>query len=142
MSARAPVVSLETSPEAEDIARIARGMREHGLAQIAGNESPPFACFAREGRVIVGGAVGRIIKGRLFVELLWVEDTRREAGLGSSLLRALEQHARERGCADALLETLSTSAARLYTAAGYRLQAEIPDYIPGFGKRIFVKSLA
>lgn len=137
-----PTLSIDSSPDGDDVAVIARGMREHALAQIDGDESPPFACFARDGRVIVGGAVGRIIKGRLFVELLWVEETRRDSGLGTSLLRAVEEHARERGCADALLETLSTSAARLYTAAGYRLQSEIPDYIPGFAKRVFVKKLA
>ena len=137
-----PTLSIDTSPAGDDVAVIARGMREHALAQIDGDESPPFACFARDGRVIVGGAVGRIIKGRLFVELLWVEETRRDSGLGTSLLRAIEEHARERGCADALLETLSTSAARLYTASGYRLQSEILDYIPGFAKHVFVKKLS
>ena len=93
----APAITLESSPDANDVALIARGMRDHALAQIAGDESPPFACFAREGRSIVGGAVGRIIKGRMFVELLWVEEARRDEGLGSSLLSALEQHARTRG---------------------------------------------
>jgi GNAT superfamily N-acetyltransferase len=137
-----PTLSIDTSPDGDDVAVIARGMREHALAQIDGDESPPFACFARDGRVIVGGAVGRIIKGRLFVELLWVEEPRRDSGLGTSLLRAIEEHARERGCADALLETLSTSAARLYTASGYRLQSEILDYIPGFAKHVFVKKLS
>ena len=137
-----PTISIDTAPDGDDVAVIARGMRDHALAQIAGDESPPFACFARDGRAIVGGAVGRIIKGRLFVELLWVEEARRDDGLGSALLRAIEEHARGRGCADALLETLSTPASRLYTAAGYRLQAEIPDYIPGFAKRVFVKTLA
>jgi GNAT superfamily N-acetyltransferase len=137
-----PTITTEASPDAGDIAVVARGMRDHALAQIAGNESPPFACFAREGRVIVGGAVGRVILNRLFVELLWVEAARRDEGLGTALLSALEQRAREIGCTDALLETLSTDAARLYTSAGYRLQAEVPDYIPGFAKRIFVKSLA
>jgi GNAT superfamily N-acetyltransferase len=137
-----PTITTEASPDAGDIAVVARGMRDHALAQIAGNELPPFACFAREGRVIVGGAVGRVILNRLFVELLWVESSRRDGGLGTALLTALERRARESGCADALLETLSTDAARLYTSAGYRLRAEVPDYIPGFAKRIFVKSLA
>lgn len=138
----APTITTEASPEAGDIAVIARGMRDHALAQIGGNESPPFASFAREGRVIVGGAVGRIILNRLFVELLWVEEARRDEGLGRSLLAALEEHARRQGCVDALLETLSTSAARLYTSAGYTLRAEVRDYIPGFAKHVFVKSLA
>jgi GNAT superfamily N-acetyltransferase len=136
-----PTITTEASPDAGDIAIIARGMRDYALAQIAGDETPPFAAFAREGRVIVGGAVGRIILNRLFVELLWVEEPRRDEGLGTALLAALEAYARERGSADALLETLSTAAARLYTSAGYTLRAEVPDYIPGFAKRIFVKSL-
>ena len=137
-----PTITTEASPDPGDIAVVARGMRDHALAQIAGNESPPFACFAREGRVIVGGAVGRIILNRLFVELLWVEAARRDEGLGTALLAALEERGRDQGCVDALLETLSTDAARLYTSAGYRLQAEVQDYIPGFAKRVFVKPLA
>ncbi len=41
-----------------------------------------------------------------------------------------------------LLETLSDSAARLYSALGYRLMAEVPDYVPGFAKRVLLKTLA
>lgn len=135
-------VVLDESPSAEDIGTVAQGMRRHALAQIDGDESPPIACFARDGGAVVGGVVGRIIKGRMFVDLLWVEETRRHRGLGSSLLECLERNASERGCRDVMLETLSGAAARLYTAAGYRLLAQIPDYIPGFAKRVLLKALA
>ena len=139
----APSVSVEESPDANDIAIVAQGMRRHALAQVNGAESPPIACFAREnGSVVVGGVVGRIVKNRLFVDLLWVEETRRNSGLGSSLLQALERAAIQQGCRDVLLETLSASAGRLYSRLGYRLVAKIPDYIPGFVKHVFIKSLA
>lgn len=135
-------VTLDESPTAEDISVVAQGVRRHALTEIDGEESPPIACFARFERVIVGGIVGRVIRGRMFVDLLWVEENRRGHGLGTSLLQSMERVAGERGCRDMMLETLSDATARLYEAAGYRLVAQIPDYIPGFAKRVLLKSLA
>jgi ribosomal protein S18 acetylase RimI-like enzyme len=136
-----PLITVEQPPAAGDIAVIARGMREYALAQIEGDESSPVACFAKEDDVIVGGIVGRIIKRRMFVDLLWVDEKRRNRGVGSSLLQAMESVAVARGCHDVLLETLSQSAAHLYTSAGYRLMSRIPEYIPGFAKHVLLKSL-
>src|ERR1700757_3432245 len=121
-----PVV-VEESPHADDIAVVAQGMRRHALSQINGAESPPIASFVRQNGLVVGGIVGRIIKNRLFIDLLWVEETRRNSGLGSSLIWAIERAAMEKGCRDVLLETLSTPAGHLYAALGYRPIAEIPD---------------
>ena len=135
-------LTVEESPNADDIALVAQGMRRHALSQINGAESAPLACFVRENGVIVGGIVGRIIQRRMFIDLLWVEETRRNRGLGSSLLESMERMARERGCGDILLETLSASAAKLYSAAGYRQLAQVPGYIPGFAKYVLLKSLA
>jgi ribosomal protein S18 acetylase RimI-like enzyme len=78
----------------------------------------------------------------MIVDLLWVEETRRNRGLGSSLLQSMERVARDRDCRDVLLETLGTSATRLYSAAGYRQLAQVPDYIAGFTKRVLLKPLA
>jgi GNAT superfamily N-acetyltransferase len=135
-------VALDESPTAEDISVVAQGMRRHALTEIDGEESPPIACFARVDRLVVGGIVGRIIRRRMFVDLLWVEENRRGQGLGTSLLQSMERVAGERDCRDMMLETLSGAAARLYEAAGYRLVAQVPDYIPGFAKRVLLKSLA
>jgi ribosomal protein S18 acetylase RimI-like enzyme len=137
-----PPVIVDRSPSPDDIGMVAQGMRRHALAQIGGDESPPIACFARENGAVVGGVVGRVVRSRLFVELLWVQETLRNRGLGSSLLKAIEREASDKGCRDVLLETLSDSAARLYSELGYGLIAEIPDYIPGFTKRVLLKALA
>jgi ribosomal protein S18 acetylase RimI-like enzyme len=137
-----PTLTIDNSPSPDDIGFIAQAMRRHALSQINGAESPPVACFLRENGVIVGGIVSRVIQHRMIVDLLWVDETRRNRGFGSSLLQSMEGVARDRGCRDVLLETLSTSAARLYTAAGYRQLAQVPDYIAGFTKRVLLKSLA
>jgi GNAT superfamily N-acetyltransferase len=137
-----PTLTVDESPSGDDISLVAQGMRRHALSQINGAESAPVACFIRENGVIVGGIVGRIIQRRMFVDLLWVEETRRNRGLGSSLLQSMEGVARDRGCRDVLLETLSASAARLYSAVGYRQVAQVPDYIPGLTEHVVLKSLA
>ena len=135
-------LAVEESPSADDIAVIAGGMRRYALAQIENDESPPIASFVRDKGVVVGGAVGRIIRKRLFIELLWVDELYRHRGNGSALLDALEGAARDRGCSDALLETLSDPAARLYSSTGYRLIGQVADYIPGFNKHVLLKPLA
>ena len=117
-------------------------MRRYALSQIENDESPPIACFVRARGAVVGGVVGRIIRKRLFVELLWVDEGYRNRGYASALLAALEGAAQARGCSDALLETLSNPAAHLYSRAGYRLLAQVPDYIPGFSKQVLLKPLA
>jgi GNAT superfamily N-acetyltransferase len=137
-----PTLTVDESPSADDISFVAQGMRRHALSQINGAESAPVACFIRENGVIVGGIVSRIIQRRMFIDLLWVEETRRNRGLGSLLLQSMEGMARDRGCRDVLLETLSASAARLYSSVGYRQLAQVPDYIPGFAKHVLLKSLA
>jgi GNAT superfamily N-acetyltransferase len=136
-----PVIAEEW-PNADDIAVVAGGMRRYALSQIDNDESAPMACFVRDKGAVVGGAVGRIIRKRLFVELLWVDEGYRNRGYGSALLTALEGAAQARGCADALLETLSKPAASRYERAGYRLLARVPDYIPGFSKHVLLKPLA
>ncbi|TMH29481.1 MAG: GNAT family N-acetyltransferase, partial [Betaproteobacteria bacterium] len=95
-----PALTIDESPSAEDIALVAQGMRRHALSQIDGDESPPIACFVRENGVIVGGVVSRIVQRRMFVDLLWVDETRRNRGLGSALLQSMERVARDRGCRD------------------------------------------
>ena len=134
-------VSIDESPSPEDINVIAQGMRRDALVHVGHDESQPLAAFARENGKVVGGAVARIIRGRMFVDLLWVEETWRNRGVGSKVLEAMERLARQRDCRDISLETLSVDAARLYVASGYRLVAEVPDYLPGFAKHIFLKSL-
>lgn len=136
-----PSVTLDLSPRSDDIALVAQGMRRYALSQIDGDESPPVACFARLNGVVVGGIVARIIKRRMFVELLWVEERERNRGLGSSLLQSIERVAIDGNCRDMLLETLSDPAARLYSRAGFQLVALVPDYIPGFAKHVLVKPL-
>ena len=132
--------SLESEPAAADLAVLADAVTAHGRA-LARSDAEAIACFIRDSGRIVGGACGRTEFSRLFVNYLWVHETQRRQGLASDLLLRLEATARERGCADALLDTLSDETAAWYGRRGWRSVALVPRYVGGFNRHVLVKPL-
>ncbi len=89
----------------------------------------PFAVTARISGEIVGTATGQIRPdycrlGNLIVAAHW-----RHHGVGSHLLRATEQLARERGCPTVRLETRAGGPAEaLYRSRGYEVIGVLPRF--------------
>ncbi|MGW7051819.1 GNAT family N-acetyltransferase [Streptomyces sp. NPDC054887] len=78
----------------------------------------------------------------LHVQLLWVADAHRGAGLGSRLLARAESAAREeRGCRYARLETWDFQAPEFYRKLGYEVAGRVEDYPPGVTEYILTKRL-
>ena len=91
---------------------------------------------------LAGGLAGRTWARWLHVDLLWVDNRHRGAGLGSRLLAEAEHLATsERSCARARLETWDFQAPDFYRKQGYRIVGEITDYPPGVTEYIMVKNL-
>jgi putative acetyltransferase len=91
--------------------------------------------------VLRGGASGRTEFGRLFVAWLWVDEPLRRQGLGAQLLQRLEAAARERGCVDAVLETLSDDTAAWYARLGWRTVGLVPRWVGPFNRHLLHKGL-
>ena len=125
--------------EAADLAVLSEGVTQFGRSQAIGGNARPIACILREGQHVVAGGSGRTEFSRLFINYLWVAESLRSRGLGSQVLARLEFAARERGCKDALIETLSNRTASLYARLGYEMVATIPSYVGLFTKYVLVK---
>jgi GNAT superfamily N-acetyltransferase len=97
--------------------------------------------LVREADQVVAGGTGRTEFSRLFVNYLWVTEPLRSRGLGQQVSAMLESAARERGCVDALIETLDDHVASLYVRWGYTAVATIPTYVGRFTKHVLVKPL-
>lgn len=134
--------SIEIDAIASDLTIISNGVFTFGRSQAFDSDSQPIACFLREADIVIAGATGRTEYRRLFVNYLWVQETVRGQGLGTEALRRIEVAAAERGCQDALIETLDDGNAALYQALGYRSVATIPRYVGRFTRHIMVKLLA
>lgn len=132
--------TLDPAPADADIDLITRAVTAHGRA-LAGSDAQPIACFVRQGDRIVAGGCGRTELQRLYVQHLWVDEPLRRRGLATELLQRLEAAARERGCFDAALETLSDEGAAWYGRRGWRSMALVPRWVGPFNRHVLVKPL-
>ena len=80
---------------------------------------------------ILGGLLGNIWGGWLYISILAVHEPFRGKGYGTALMKRAEQYALERRCTDAWLSTFSFQARQLYERLGYARFGELADYPPG-----------
>lgn len=90
---------------------------------------------------VVGGAIGRSSLGLLFLDLFFLPEALRGAGLGTEVLRAFEDEGRRRGCRSAVLYTISFQAPEFYARNGWRRFGEIPCDPPGTSRIFMSKEL-
>ena len=91
-------ISVEESPQQEDVAALAHGLSEHGVAHTRVPGFQPIGAFLRdESGNLAGGIWGYLNWNWLFVGLFWISDAGRGRGYGKQLIGALEQAARARG---------------------------------------------
>ena len=85
-----------------------------------------------ENNMTVGGILGEINWGWLYVKGLWVSEPYRSKGLGTMLLQKLEVYTRSKGVSNFRLETTSFQALAFYEKQGYILFGQLPDMPPNF----------
>lgn len=90
---------------------------------------------------IVGGILGEVYWGWLFVELLWVEEALRGQGYGHRLLTQVEDDARDLGAKHAYLDTFSFQVPDFYKDHGYKVFGALEDFPVGHRKFFFRKEL-
>jgi GNAT superfamily N-acetyltransferase len=79
-----------------------------------------FSFVQREKDRIVAGCRGHVYLGALEIRGLWVAEALRGTGIGSNVLRAIEDEARNRGALKAMLYTYSWQAEAFYRSHGYQ----------------------
>ena len=89
----------------------------------------------------VGGLRGFVFLDWLRIDILFVSEAVRRAGLGSRLLEAAEVRAKALGAKNVVLETFEWQARAFYIKQGYEEFARIDDYVKGFYLAHMKKSL-
>jgi GNAT superfamily N-acetyltransferase len=127
---RDAALELRTSSEIDpaDAEALGRGIRDH--AATFGVDLAPrdliVTCRDASG-ALTGGVAGNTLARWLYVARLWVDPAYRGTGLGRQLMEAIEEAARERGCAESFLNTFAFQARSFYERLGYEVFAEMPD---------------
>jgi GNAT superfamily N-acetyltransferase len=122
---------------------IAEGLDRFNEQQIGYGDRLPLAVVVKDpdSGDVLGGITGRSSLGLLFLDLFYLPEALRGAGLGSELLRRFEQEGRRRGCLSAVLYTISFQAPDFYQRHGWQRMGEVPCLPPGTSRIFMSKTL-
>jgi GNAT superfamily N-acetyltransferase len=121
---------------------IHEGLAMFNVAQTGVANWHPVQIFLKDSTgEVMGGLLGVIWAGWMFVSMLWLRESIRGSGYGSKLMLAAEQHAIEKGCANSYLDTHSWQARPFYEKLGYEVFATLEDFPVGHKKFFLRKRL-
>jgi ribosomal protein S18 acetylase RimI-like enzyme len=95
-----------------------------------------------DGHKLVGAITTDILWDWMYIDELWVDDTRRGQGLGKKLMLQAEEYAESQNLTGLWLWTQSWQAAEFYQRLGYAEFARFPDFPRGHSRIGFRKILA
>lgn len=137
-------VRVQVSLEPEATAHVvSSGLRAFNRSFLGEYSSEPIAVdvFGDAGE-IMGGAVGSLHLGWLFIDILWIPESLRSAGIGTKVLEVLESEAIRRGANRAILDTMSFQAERFYIDRGYVECGRVVNFASGYDRIFMTKSLS
>lgn len=122
---------------------IGRRLRQYNYAFVGEYpEELPIRLNASDGQGnVVGGLRAIVFLHWLRIEVLFVDESYRKTGVGSSLLLEGERIAREAGAKNAALETFEFQGPGFYAKRGYVETGRIANYAGEFYLATLAKSL-
>lgn len=136
-----PLVIVSEKPEDADYQTILEALIRYNDAAVGPSGYEPVAILIRDDRdETLGGLWGKVSYDWLFVELLFVPELLRGQKLGTQLMNAAEQLARERKCEGIWLDTYEFQAPAFYQSLGYKVFGQLADY-PRNSGRFFLRKM-
>jgi len=139
-----PTMTLTDSPDdpaLETISRLLSEFNERSSGRASDYRPLTIVLSDPDTQETAGGLVGWTSLSYLHVNLLYLPDTLRGAGLGSQMMALAEEEARRRGCHGVWLDTFSFQAREFYERLGYSLFGTIEDHPPGHSRHFLKKDL-
>lgn len=133
---------LTASPSPEELAAITDALSAFNTGDVGPADRRPLAILIRDtdGKV-TGGLSGFTAWGWLFIQMLYIPETLRGAGLAGKLLAKAEDEARARGCRGAWIDTFSPQALSAYLRQDYEVFGELEDFPEGRTRSLLKKKL-
>ena len=132
------VVEQKTGPARRAILRGLDRFNAHALEKDGGRE---LAVTVHDGDAIVGGCIGELEFGWLYVKYMWLDERIRGLNHGRSVLTAIEDQARSLGGTNAYVDTFSFQARGFYEKLGYVEFGCLHGYPKGASRHFLTKAL-
>lgn len=120
--------TIDESPSVVEVSFFDDQLEVFNEQQTKRDDFEPINLVIREQGNVIAGVKAVTGWDWLYVQVLWVHENHRHAGLGSRLLQRVEQVACERGCRGACLSSYSFQAPEFYERHGYSSFGQIDDY--------------
>ena len=135
-------VEVEENPDPADARLVGQGLLEFNRRVLGDPHEKQLAVFVRDrsGRV-VGGLVGHVRWSWVYVAKLWLPNELRGHGLGTRVMRAIEDYARGQGCHGISLDTFEYQALPFYEKLGFERFGVLEGYPPGYRQYFLKKTL-
>ncbi len=137
-------IRIVSEPHASDSLKqvVVDHLDSYNIAVTGFGEYSAVNLFLRDaGDEVVGGLLGSIWGGALYVRILWVSEPLRGRDFGRRLMETAERRAVERGCRHVFLDTFSFQAPGFYEKLGYRTYAKADDWPVGHAHHFLRKDL-
>ncbi len=132
-------VTVEVAPDPAAARVVNEGLDRFNVRFAPPEQYQPLNVFLRDDSgTILGGLLAETYWNWLHVSVLWVDESVRKGGYGSTLMAEAEAEARRRGCRHAHLDTLSFQALPFYERLGYTVFGTLDD-LPEGHQRYFLK---
>ena len=136
-------IRVEDEPLPRDLERLEHEINQFNFRVTGIHDGRSLAVFLKDASgVLRAGLAGHTWGGTCEIRFLFVRESERRAGLGSALLRAAEDEARARGCAQVVLSTHSFQAPAFYRRHGYLEVGRAEGYPHGHAQIYLRKVLA
>jgi len=141
--ARPTILTVTDAPGAHAEEVIEEGLGRFNAENAGYRDARALAVLVSDpdSKAVVGGLLGRTTLGLLFIDLFFLPASIRKHGLGSRIMQAAEDEARQRGCRKAVVITINFQAPEFYQRHGYRVVGQI-DCLPGVARIFLSKDLA
>lgn len=128
-------IEITQNPKPDDSNSISLGLQSHNeksIGAVAYEDELRFFVFAKDdaGKVI-GGLRAVASWDWVNIEVIWVDEGARGAGLGRLMLARAEKFAMKNGFFRVYLETASFQAREFYENQGYDIFGKLDDYPKG-----------
>lgn len=118
--------------EPAELQTLQRHLLEHIEKKFGLAQRKPFAWVLRDHESkVVGGIAGFIHWGWAYVSQLWVEKSLEGQGAATSLLKQLEDWAKQNHLMGLYIDTFDNAVKDFYIKRGYEFMGQIPDFPRG-----------
>lgn len=134
------VIEEQTTPV--DLQLIRQGLAGYNRQFARDDNFRPLNVLARDVQgELIGGLLGYLYWGWLYVDLLWVHESMRHQGVGSELLITAETAARKAGFLRVHLDTMGFQALPFYQKHGYTIWGQLDNFIDSHARYYLKKAL-